>query len=434
MISLETRISELALTTKGRRALELLEVRTVGELMRLDLDQVSSLRWYGAGTCASLLDTRRILRRIVAGCGEAGANEAALLQDDVEVLLPLTTRARKTLRRLGVSTAGDFLALDLRAARNVPGCGAVTYDYLREAQAQLRSQLPVKELPGTCSGTATRVPSSLEMRTIAAARAGAEPEGWLLLPLFSGKRLEAITPSELHQSYCADTPVAYLGLPDRMLHVLRDVGIECLGQLLLTCCKDLMRRKNLGRRSVDETQREVAEFLRASLEDTRVRAVDYSSPSAFLASLVSPVLTDKRQKRVFLLHLGWDGKPRSLADIGREYGLTRERVRQIDKSADKKLTTWHARWALSPLRDCIVGLLKESGPLLALESIGRELQRAHGWDCPLDAKVIQRLLPAFPELKGVETRGDSFHLLQPRRSGSGSQWCCLRRVVGQRWP
>lgn len=418
MISLDTRISELALTAKERRALELLEIRNVDEFMRLDLGQVTSMRWYGQKTYASLCATRRSLRRILAACKGAGANEAALLQDDVEVILPLTTRARKTLRRLGVSTVGELLAVDLRTARNIPGCAAVTYSHLVEAQAQLRSQFPAKEWPGTCTGTATTGSPPLEIRMIAAARAHAKPERWLLLPLFSGVRLDAITPSELHESYCADTPVEYLGLPTRVLRVLRDAGIECLGQLLLTCCKDLMGRKNIHKRSVDKTQREVAEFLRASLEDTRVHAVDCSSPSAFLASLVSPVLTDERQRRVFLLRLGWDGKPRSLGDIGQEYGVSRERVRQIEKSAYKKLTTWRARWALSPLWNCIVELLKEHSPLLTFESIVRELQRIHGWDYPLDTKVIQRLLPASPHLKGVETRGDGFCLCQASRSGS----------------
>jgi len=400
MASLETRISELVFTTKERHALDLLGISTVRELLCLDVRRVLSLRGYGARTYESLRRTQRRLRRILPDCQVIGNGGATSLQSDIEVLL-LTARGRNVLRRLGVNTVGEFLALDLRERPKVRGCGVTTHDHLVEAQAQLRSQFPVEEWPDTGTATPVRGAAPLQAKIIAAARAEARPDSWRALPLFSGERLDGITPSDLHRSYYPDTAVEYLRLPKRASRGIRDAGIERLGQLLLTPYKDLLGASNFGEGSLAKTQEVVAGFLRNSLDLGCRPKVDYSSPGVFLASLVSPVLTNKRQRRIFLLRAGWDGAPRTLEELGQEYGVTRERIRQIDKAAEKKLTSWLAGSALSPLRDFIVGLLKERGPLLTFSSICRELQRTHDWDSALNPKAIERLLPAFPGLKHV---------------------------------
>jgi len=46
----------------------------------------------------------------------------------------------------------------------------------------------------------------------------------------------------------------------------------------------------------------------------------------------------ERERRILELRFGFDGPPASLETIGRELGLTRERVRQLEASAFEKLT------------------------------------------------------------------------------------------------
>lgn len=51
-----------------------------------------------------------------------------------------------------------------------------------------------------------------------------------------------------------------------------------------------------------------------------------------LKSSLSP-----REERVLKARFGWDGRPKTLEEAGREFGLTRERARQIEKEALNKL-------------------------------------------------------------------------------------------------
>ena len=45
-----------------------------------------------------------------------------------------------------------------------------------------------------------------------------------------------------------------------------------------------------------------------------------------------------------------DGRPRTLEEVGRDFGVTRERVRQIEAKAIRKL---HSRKCLAPLNGLI---------------------------------------------------------------------------------
>jgi RNA polymerase sigma factor (sigma-70 family) len=45
----------------------------------------------------------------------------------------------------------------------------------------------------------------------------------------------------------------------------------------------------------------------------------------------------KREQRVIELRFGFDGEPRSLATVGRELGITRQRTRQLEREALAKL-------------------------------------------------------------------------------------------------
>jgi RNA polymerase primary sigma factor len=52
---------------------------------------------------------------------------------------------------------------------------------------------------------------------------------------------------------------------------------------------------------------------------------------------VLDTLTD-REKRVLELRFGIeDGRPRTLEEVGKEFGVTRERIRQIEAKALRKL-------------------------------------------------------------------------------------------------
>ena len=46
----------------------------------------------------------------------------------------------------------------------------------------------------------------------------------------------------------------------------------------------------------------------------------------------------EREQRVIKLRFGWDdGRPRTLEEVGKEFNVTRERIRQIEAKALRKL-------------------------------------------------------------------------------------------------
>lgn len=78
------------------------------------------------------------------------------------------------------------------------------------------------------------------------------------------------------------------------------------------------------------------------IEDTGMTALEDAVYAMERRQIVSRALDDlpSRERRVLEMRFGLvDGVERSLSEIGRELGLTRERVRQIEATAKKKLRT-----------------------------------------------------------------------------------------------
>lgn len=94
-------------------------------------------------------------------------------------------------------------------------------------------------------------------------------------------------------------------------------------------------------RSRQQDGSETASTLAERLTDQRrfdpLQSAQLSERREFIRRLLDRVL-DNREHRVISLRFGFeDGKDRSLAEVGRELGITRERVRQIEKRAIAKL-------------------------------------------------------------------------------------------------
>lgn len=55
------------------------------------------------------------------------------------------------------------------------------------------------------------------------------------------------------------------------------------------------------------------------------------------AEEITNILSDERQRNIVLERMGFFGESRTLEEIGKEFGITRERVRQLESQGRAKL-------------------------------------------------------------------------------------------------
>ncbi|MBI4100689.1 RNA polymerase sigma factor RpoD [Candidatus Microgenomates bacterium] len=86
----------------------------------------------------------------------------------------------------------------------------------------------------------------------------------------------------------------------------------------------------------DEEDSHLGDFI----EDTKVAGPYDATSRALLKEQIEEVLStlNDREKKVLILRFGLeDGRPRTLEEVGREFQVTRERIRQIESKALRKL-------------------------------------------------------------------------------------------------
>jgi RNA polymerase primary sigma factor len=86
----------------------------------------------------------------------------------------------------------------------------------------------------------------------------------------------------------------------------------------------------------DEGESRFGDFIEDSEATNAVDAVSYGLMQDKLDEVLHTL--EERERRVIIMRFGLtDGKPRTLDEIGREFGLSRERIRQIEKTTMAKL-------------------------------------------------------------------------------------------------
>ena len=392
MLSPDSPISAIPLSTRERSLLHMLGVSTVADFLQFNLRQVADLPDYGSATFAALERKRAVLAHLNSKCEDDADNGDRSFLDEGLWFLGLSRRGEAALRELNVRTVRDFLSLDVSLVGDLRGCGATTQQELTEVQKQF-------------GGPA--VPEVRLQQDEAAQYAAKQPmsqNSWRKLPLFFDWPIPGLAAGDLHPTYHPDRPVEQLDLSKRVKRAIADKRITSLGELLLTPGAALTETKGLSKYTLDQVRANVEEYLTYWLGDTPQTKVNWATPDGLLLSLLEPIITDERQRRVLLERMGWQSKPRTLLEIGRECGRSREWIRQIEKKGLCKLMHWRAAATLQPFHDVICTMLKDISPLMSLKAMCRQLQRQFAWNRPLHEKALAKLLPAFRDLRCVEGR------------------------------
>ncbi len=134
--------------------------------------------------------------------------------------------------------------------------------------------------------------------------------------------------------WLATRELASLHLPVRVDNVFRGCGIKTVCDLSEWSPEALLKKQNFGRKSLKDTWK----VLTAALNDGPIRvATAEAAPGRLLTEVRKSLLafTD-RERKVLVRRLGLDTPPETLQDIAEDFGLTRERIRQIEVQATKK--------------------------------------------------------------------------------------------------
>lgn len=91
---------------------------------------------------------------------------------------------------------------------------------------------------------------------------------------------------------------------------------------------------------------------------------------ADLVFMLLDTLSQERTKDIIIKRFGLDGnKRKTLEEIGKHYGITRERVRQIESSTLKDLKKSNEVNHIKPLEESLENLLKEHGDVMEREHL-----------------------------------------------------------------
>jgi hypothetical protein len=251
--------------------------------------------------------------------------------------LDISVRSYNALRSRKVSTLGELLRLSDRDLLEINALGRKSLEDIRGAVTKVLLANGISETPS--KATKLRTSSAPNEWALAPDNKAISPGGWLV-------------PQALDANL--DVSIDLLDLSTRALNVLAKCNVSTVWELLNFPRKKLFATENFGRRTLAEIESKLLRFQSVSTATLQVGAQGCAdSPSldksltikGFVEKILS-VLPD-RQKSVLADRYGlWDGIAETLQDIGDKFGLTRERIRQIEAKAIKRVNRLYGHGAV----------------------------------------------------------------------------------------
>jgi hypothetical protein len=146
------------------------------------------------------------------------------------------------------------------------------------------------------------------------------------------------------------------------------------------------------------------------------RSLDFASAS--LQEVLDAIFSSlkERERRVIEWRYGsLEGDPATLAEIGQEFGLTRERVRQIVQACLAKLAAESERRRRRPLLECIRRGLEESGGISREHDLARAVQGCFPPPHPDLGAALRVLLEIEPDYQPAGLRVWALRELRPEQ-------------------
>ncbi|MGB0383783.1 MAG: DNA-directed RNA polymerase subunit alpha C-terminal domain-containing protein [Ardenticatenaceae bacterium] len=347
----------------GFSELDLLELNNFGSKSVEELRQALAHMGLEYLLSGSTIQTRQTTKATVFSVFQITDFPSEFVSVSIRVLR-LSTRHQNALERSGIWTLGDLGEAELSRIRQIRSIG-------QKAIINIKHTL-----------------SNLDFTLLRAKVAGKSPDTLVQLSL------------------------ALTSLPEQIKTILNRANIKNVASVIPLTSNQL-RRLGLSADHIDTITKELtAHFLipasATPSTESKAEVIDEPEPSpepelkltAFLSDdlvqLLSPIervqrmlaqLTD-RQSQVLRWRYRLDNnEPITLEEAGQKLGITRERVRQIQKRASKKLQLPFHRRIMEPLITCLEAALEKKHGLLSLEE-SQEVLCAQGEYQPISAQSL----------------------------------------------
>ncbi len=315
----------------------------------------------------------------------------------IKELANLTYPKLMSFRNCGMKTASEIMASVNELRENVPSL-------MDSEQLSCRSNhVPHIQLHWL-------TPEQKAKKTLALPPA---TEGLNLLPFFSSRRLPFLSEGDLHPGYQVDTRLTDILMPLRTVKVLEQIGLERLGQVLLTPRFEFLQHKNFGRKTLRNLYGAVTHFLLVETRQNTSRQFYYSSFPEMVRGMVADCRLKQRDQEIVFMWLSPAGNIRvTQKAIAEKYGLSKGRIWQIINRASRQLRHPARAKKLIPFWSRVVGITKSQERSINLEDLAEAIAGEFKWDEAPDPESIERLIrECGPEelierLGITKTRGD----------------------------
>ena len=227
-------------------------------------------------------------------------------------------------------------------------------------------------------------------------------ETLLLLPVFSSKLLDNFAASNLHPGFKGGTHLADFVLSVRTSKILRNLGLATIGEVMVLPYSNLLDQKNFGRKCLKEVQNIINSFvLRGDMTPCtsgskvvsgKKHSIDCSSYENLITNFVRHCLKTKRNQEIISSRFNFPNRLPTLELIGSQFGLTRERVRQILKRGNTLLRVKAHRDLLAEFWQKVVELISGGGGIIGISDLTWSLQKEYNWPDAPNPLALKELL------------------------------------------
>ncbi|MBU0967624.1 MAG: hypothetical protein KKA54_14725 [Proteobacteria bacterium] len=306
----------------------------------------------------------------------------------------LSVRAANVLLN-NFSSCDEFLLCNVNSLRDLRNCGQKTIIELAEFRESI--------IAVGCRTTTHE--QKIQNRLLHAEDLLKFPpseENLMFLPIFNSGELVNFSWNDLHPGFKGSVSLSGFVFSVRASKILKGLGLTTIGEVMVYPSGNLLTQKNFGRKCLKEVQNIIRSFVvsgdlplasyTAQTDSGLLPAIDYSSYENLVVSFVRHCLKIKRNQEIVCSRLNFPDTMPTLEQLGSQFCITRERVRQILKRANSLLVVKAHRDLLSDFWEIIEQIIIGGGGIISLVELAVALQTRFEWTHTPNPSALGQLL------------------------------------------